>query len=146
MAATQSGAFQHEIDDLHARTLRALMKIGEDRPIPDGLQRIYWKFRNLADRLSYWISDGDLIRFVLEAKLEPGVSRPYSFLDVVRENPDVKRDSPVEAKWRGGEWVRGAFHGFRGPDVMVVLEDGTAELRLFHPADVRLPEEVKVIV
>lgn len=141
MAVTLSGAYQHEIDSHHDNTLRILMKVGEDKPLPDTLQRYYWSFRRLADRVGYQINDGDLIRFVLAVKMEPGVDRPYSFLDVVREGK-VEFDDPVEAKWREGKWVPGTFKGWRGlNEVMVVLDDGTAEVRLFDKADVRLKEE-----
>lgn len=132
--------FDHPVDDQHESKLKVILKLDDGLELPDHIKAAYWKFKRPADRISYPLDDGDLIRIALEAEGSTPEQAPYSFFNVLKEQ-EVHVDSPVEVKWRFGKWVPGRYKGNNGVEILVILDDDeNAEDRMLSSDRVRLPE------
>jgi hypothetical protein len=132
-------AAEHPVREDHENILRTLLKLTEGPELPQHVKDAYWRIKRPADRINYQLSGGDLIQIALAAEGATPEERPYSFLDVIADH-GVEFDTVIEVKWRFGKWHKGWFKGVRGTDIVVVLDDETAEERILSPDRVRLPE------
>lgn len=88
------------------------------------------------DRIGGQLSDADLVRIALDAYGDIEVDSGYSFLKLLPQ----PLDTIVEVRWRN-KYVPGFFKRIKGGDVIVILDDDTAEERTVSPKYVRLPKE-----
>lgn len=138
----------HYIDESVECVLKSLTGIAEQDPLPKSVEKTYWRFKKMADKIGSPMTPSDLIYAVLDSGHQLPGDRERGFLDDVDESL-IKWGEPVKVKWRGGKWVDGFYHGMRSKEeAVVLLADETGEERTVHPDRVRLPlaDEVGVVV
>lgn len=124
----------------HEGLLRTALKLEVDAELPDKLVELYWSAERTARRIGCRLNENNLVTICLLANRTTPAS-PVSFLD-----QNSKHGDRVLARFRG-EWRWGTFKVKRGKNIVVQIDDDTAEDREFHPTSVRLPsrEELKLI-
>jgi hypothetical protein len=128
------------IDETHEAILRTILRQEDDgSTIPAEVVQAYWKFKAPADRVGWHLTAGDLVAIVLSANGKTQEVEEYNFLKVLKRKP-LRAGDPVVVEWRG-ERVRGDFVRVRSNQIVVILDDGTAEERKFTPDRVWLPED-----
>lgn len=128
------------LPDHHEGLLRTALKLEDGAPLPEKLVELYWDAERTARRIGARLDDTCLVMICLLANRATPAD-PVSFLD-----QPAKHGDRVLAKYRG-EWRWGTFKHKKGNNVVVQIDDDTAEDRSFSATSVRLPsrEELKLI-
>ena len=123
------------VDEQHEQVLKNLLCLPPGPVLPDSVEEVYWLRKEMMDKQGAPFTPSDLATIAIECGAERKRHVP-SFHDVLPRD----LDTPILAKWRGEE-VSGWFKGVRDQDIVVVLDDDTAEERLMRAAHVRLALE-----
>lgn len=133
-----SMAADYVVPQQHEAILRKMLLLEVGPELPLDLKKAYLRRRRLADRGGLRLGETDLIEVALDYGLGlPEEDEPQDFMDVLKENT-VHLGTNVEVKWRFGKHVPGKYQGTKNQKVLVLLDDGTGEVRQIDPAKVKL--------
>lgn len=124
------------IPEEHESLLKSALKLEESSGLPKEIVELYWEATRTARRIGQNVS-GDLLVTICLIANRGTRPDPVSFLN---SNPTL--GERVLAKHRD-EWHWGTFKRVNGKQVVVQLDDDTAEDREFGPTQVRRPSRAE---
>ena len=124
------------VSEEHECFLKTVLQLDERRKVPQPALELYDEIRTSLRRVGAGITEREIamIPVLMNRVARPG---PKTFLDEIQEHGEVKYGTRVVAKFRG-KWHAGRFIQMNNKQVVVVLDDDTAEERKLGLTSVRI--------
>jgi hypothetical protein len=135
---------QIDIPERERSMMLQMLGLKQDQEIPKEVNEAYWRTKAVADSVSHYFTDGDLMWIIMSAgggnrSAEP---IPKTVAELFQENK-IKYGHRVFCKWRGQSGREAAMLGVTASGKVQVRFIGKAEEYELNAADVSLEPEAK---
>jgi hypothetical protein len=131
---------QIDIPERERSMMLQMLGLKQDQQIPDSVNDTYWKIKQIADSVSHYFTDADLMWILVASGMMGSIpAKPARTVVDLFNDGILKAGERVTCKWRGQTGKEAMLQGVSSSGKALVRFIGKAETYEVNAIDVAIP-------